>query len=128
MVHVNVTPEEVLRKILNEVSDEENNGIEDIASLASDDEIDVASSTSSNFDNPDSANEADQKNVTGNHDNASNSAGISQRCQPTRDRLIHDLKSALDQQNYNPVSLPTTEKLLLVIWKTQSLQIIWEYK
>ena len=42
MAHANVTPEEVLRKLLIEVSDEENDDIEDIASLASDDEIDVA--------------------------------------------------------------------------------------
>ena len=47
MAHINVTPKEVLRKILNEVSDEENDDTEDIASLASDDTIDVARSTSS---------------------------------------------------------------------------------
>ena len=34
MAHVNVRPEEVLSKILNKVSDEENDDIEDIASLA----------------------------------------------------------------------------------------------
>ena len=34
---VNVTPEEVLSKILNKVSDEENDDIEGIASLSSDD-------------------------------------------------------------------------------------------
>ena len=53
MAHANVTPEEVLRKILNEVSDEENDDIEDIASLVSGDEIDVVLSTSFNLDNPD---------------------------------------------------------------------------
>ena len=41
MAHVNVTPEEVLHKILNEPSDEENDDIEDIVSLASGEEIDV---------------------------------------------------------------------------------------
>ena len=40
--HANVAPEEVLRKILNKVSDEENDDIENIFSLASDDQIDVA--------------------------------------------------------------------------------------
>ena len=37
MALVNVTPEEVVSKILHEVFDEENDDIEDIASLASDD-------------------------------------------------------------------------------------------
>ena len=37
MTHVNVTPEEVLSKILNKVSDEENDDVEDIVSLASND-------------------------------------------------------------------------------------------
>ena len=109
MAHANVTPEEVLRKILNEVSNEENDNIEDIASLASGDEIDVVLSTSFNFDNPDDVNGADQ-NVTGNQDNASNTAETTQRRQLTRDRLIHDLESALDEQNYIPLSLPTTKK------------------
>ena len=77
MAHANVTPEEVLRKILNEVSDEENDDIEDIASLASGDKIDVLLSTSFNFDNRVDVNGADQ-NVTGNQDNASNTAGITQ--------------------------------------------------
>ena len=114
MAHANVTPEEVLRKTLNEVSDEENDDIEDIASLASGDKIDVVLSTSfffDNFDNTDDVNGADQ-NVTGNQDNASNTAGTTQRRQLTRDRLIHDLESALDKQNYIPLSLPTTEKTL----------------
>ena len=35
MAHVNVTPGEVLSKILNKVSDEGNNDIKDIALLAS---------------------------------------------------------------------------------------------
>ena len=109
MVHTNITPKEMLRKILNEVSDQENDDIEDIASFASDDEIDVALSTSFNCDNSDNVNRADQ-NVTRNQDNASNTAGTTQRCQLTRDRLIHDLESALDEQNYIPLSLPTTEK------------------
>ena len=74
MAHANATPEEVLRKILNEVSDEENDDIEDIASLAFGDKIDVVLSTSFNFDNLDDVNGADQ-NVTGNQDNASNTAG-----------------------------------------------------
>ena len=74
MAHTNVTPEEVLRKILNEVSDEENDDIEDIASLAFGDEIDVVLSTSFDFDNSDDVNGAEQ-NVTGNQDNASNTAG-----------------------------------------------------
>ena len=65
MAHANVIPEKMLRKNLNEVSDEENNDIEDTASLASDDEIDVALSTSFNFDNFDDVNVADQ-NVTSN--------------------------------------------------------------
>ena len=69
-----------------------------LASLASDDEIDVALSISFNFDNPDDVNKADQ-NVTGNQDNASHSAGTTQQRQLTRSRLIHDLKSALDEQN-----------------------------
>ena len=111
MAHANVTPEEVLSKILNEVSDEENDDIEDIASLASGDEIDVVQLTSFNFDNPDDVNGADQ-NDTGNQDNASNTAGTTQRRQLTRDKLIHDLESALDEQNYIPLSLPTTEKIL----------------
>ena len=46
-----------------------NNHIEDIASLASNDKIDVVPSTSFNFDDPDNVNGADQ-NVTGNQDNA----------------------------------------------------------
>ena len=37
MAHINVTPEEVLSKVLNEVSDEENDNIEDITFLASED-------------------------------------------------------------------------------------------
>ena len=65
MAHANVISEKMLRKNLNEVSDEENNDIEDTASLASDDEIDVALSTSFNFDNFDDVNGADQ-NVTSN--------------------------------------------------------------
>ena len=52
---------------MNEASDKENDDIEDKASLASDDEIDVAPSKSFNFNNFDDANGADQ-NVTGNHD------------------------------------------------------------
>ena len=50
-----------------------NDDIEDIAYLDSDDEIDVALSTSFNCDNPDDVNGADQ-NVTNNQDNASSSA------------------------------------------------------
>ena len=111
MAHANVTPVEVLRQILNEVSDEENDDIEDIASLASGDEINVALLTSFTFDNPDDVNGADQ-NVTSNQDNASNTAGTTQRRQLTRDRLINDLESALDEQNYISLSLPTTEKTL----------------
>ena len=99
MTHANATPEKVLRKILNKVSDEENDDIKDIASLASGDELDVVLSTSFNFDNPDDVNGGDQ-NVTGNQNNASNTAGTTQRCQLTPDRLIHDLESALDIQNY----------------------------
>ena len=83
MAHANVTPEEVLRKILNELSEKENDDIEDTAALASDDEIDVALSTSFNFDNPNDVNGADQ-NVTKNQDNASNTAGTTQRRQLTR--------------------------------------------
>ena len=94
---------------MNEVFDEENNDTEEIASLVSGDEIDVVLSTSFNFDNPDDVNAADQ-NVTGNLDNASNTAGTTQRRQLTRDRLLHDLESALDEQNYISLSLPTTEK------------------
>ena len=52
------------------------------------------------------------QNVTGNQDNASNTAGTTQRRQLTRDRLINDLESALDEHNYIPLSLPTTEKTL----------------
>ena len=111
MAHANVTPEKVLRKILNEVSDEESNDIEDIASLASGDKIDVVLSTSPNFNNPDDVNGADQ-NVTDNQDNASNCAGTTQRRQLTRDRLIHDQESALDEQNYIHLSLPTNKKTL----------------
>ena len=111
MAHANVTPEEVLRKVLNEVSDEENDDIEDIAFIASGDEIDVVLSTSFNFDNLDDVNGTDQ-NVTGNQDNASNTAGTTQPRQLTRDKLIHDLESALNEQNYIPLSLPTTEKTL----------------
>ena len=85
----------MLLKILNELSDEENDAIKDIASLASGDEIGVLS-TSFNFDNPDDVDGADQ-NVTGNQDNASNTAGTTQRHQFTHDRLIHDLESALDE-------------------------------
>ena len=99
----------MLRKILNEVSDEENNDIEDIVFLASGDEIDVVLSTSFNFDNPDDVNGADQ-NVTGNQDNASNTAGTTQRRQLNRDGLIHDLESALDEQHYISLSLATAEK------------------
>ena len=110
MAHADVTPEEVLRKILNEVSDEENDDIEDIASLASGDEIDVVLLTFFIFDNPDDVNGADQ-NVAGNQDNANNTAGTTQRRQLTHDKLIHDLASALEEQNYIPLNLPTTEKL-----------------
>ena len=117
----------MLRKIFNEISDKENNDIENIASLASDDKIDATLLTSFNFDNPDDVNGADQ-NVTGNQDNASNTAGTTEEHQLIRDKLIHDLESTLDKQNYIPLCLLTTEKLLLVIWKTQSLQIIWVYK
>ena len=85
MVYANVTPEEVLRKILKEVSDEENDNIEDIASLASGHEIDVVLSTSFNLGNLDDVNGADQ-NVTGNQDNASNTAGTTQRHQLTCNR------------------------------------------
>ena len=88
---------------MDEVSDEENDDIEDIASLAFGDKIDDVLSASFNFDNPDDVNGADQ-NVTGNQDNASNTAGTTQRRQLTRDRLIHDLESALDEQNYVPLS------------------------
>ena len=63
----------MLSKTFNKVSDEENDDIENIASLASDDEIDVAPSTSFDFDDSENVNGADQ-NVTGNDDNASNSA------------------------------------------------------
>ena len=101
MAHANVTPEEVFRKILNQVSDEENDGVEDVASLASDDEIDVALSLSFNFDNSDDLNGADH-NVTGNEDNASNTAETTQQRQLTRDRLIHDLESALDEKKLHP--------------------------
>ena len=59
MAHANVTHEEVLRKIWNEVFDEENDNIEDIVPLASGDETDVVLSTSFNFDNPDDVNGAD---------------------------------------------------------------------
>ena len=113
MIHTNanVTLEKWLRKILNEVSDEENDDIEDIASLVSGDEIDVVLLTSFNFDNPDDINGAD-KSVTGNQDNANNTAGTTQRRQLTRSRLIQDLERALDEQNYIPLSLPTTEKTL----------------
>ena len=109
VAHANVTPEEVLRIILNKVSDEENDIIEDIASLASDDEIDVALSTSFISDNPEDVNGADQT-VTGNQDNASIGAGTTQRRQLTQDRLIHDLESALDEHIHIPLSLRTTEK------------------
>ena len=84
-------------------------------------------STSFNFDNPDDVNGTD-RNVAGNQDNASNAAATTQRRQLTRDRLIHDLESALDEKNYIPLSLPTTEKTLTSYLKTQSLQIIWGYK
>ena len=93
-----------------------------MALSASDDEIDIALSTCFCFDNPDDVNGADQNvTVTGNQSNASNTAGTTQQRQLTRNRLNYDLESALDEQNYILVSLPTTEKLLLVTCKTQSL-------
>ena len=97
MAHAIETPKEVIRKVLNEVSDEENDDIEDIAYLDSDDEIDVALSTSFNCDNPDDVNGADQ-NVTNNQDNASSSAGTTQRRQLTRHKLIQHLESGLDEE------------------------------
>ena len=90
------------------ICNDENDDIEDIAYLAPGDEIDVALSTSFSFDNPDNVNRADQ-NITGNQGNASNTAGTTQRRQLTRDRLYHNLESALDEENYTPLSLPTTE-------------------
>ena len=96
MAHVNVTPEEVLSKILNQLPDDENDEIEDIASLASDDEIDVAPSKSFNIHDSDDVKGTDQ-NVTCYHSNQSNSTGSTERRQLTRDRLIHDLESALDK-------------------------------
>ena len=113
MVNVKVTPAEGLREILNGVSNEENDNIEGIVSLASNDKIDVAPSTSYNFHNPDNVKGADQ-NVTGNDDNVSNSTETTRQSQLTHDRLIHDLVSALNEQNYNAVSLPTTEKTFAI--------------
>ena len=69
-------------------------------------------------------NKADQ-NVTGNDNNANNSTETTQRHQLTRDILFPNLESVRNEQNYNPVSLSTTEKLLLVVWKAKSLQIYW---
>ena len=46
MAHINATLEEESSEILNEVSDDEEDDIEDMDSLASDDKIDVAPSTS----------------------------------------------------------------------------------
>ena len=54
-------------------------------------------------------NGADQ-NVTGIDDNVSNFTGTTQRRQLTRDRLTHDLESTLNEQSYNLVSFPATEK------------------
>ena len=114
IAHVNIiTFEEVLRKILNEVFVEENDDIEYIVFLASDDEIDMALSTSLNFDNPDDVNGADQS-VTDNHDNTSDSARTTQRRLLIRDRLIHDLESAFNEQNYLLISFPTTEKTFTI--------------
>ena len=77
MAHVNATNEEESSNILNEVSDEKKDDIQGIASLISDDEVDVAPSTSFSFDNPDDVNGADQ-NITGNDGNISNSTGTTQ--------------------------------------------------
>ena len=77
MARVNATNEEVPSNILNEVSDEKKDDIQGIASLISDDEIDVAPSTSFDFDNPDDVNGAEQ-NITGNDGNISNSTGTTQ--------------------------------------------------
>ena len=63
----------MLTKILNEESDEENN-IKSIASLASNDEVDVVPSTYFNFDDLDDVH-GDNQNVKGKEDNASNSTG-----------------------------------------------------
>ena len=104
---------------MNEVSDKENDNIEDVASLASDDKVNVAPSTSFNFDDPDEVNGADQ-NATGNDDNASNSTETTQRCQLTQNRLIHVLKSALNEQKYKRVSLSTTEKTYQLSEKTKA--------
>ena len=101
--------------------------IEDKASLASGDKIDVVLSTSFNFDNPDNVNGADQ-NVTGNQDNASNTAGTTHRRQLTRDRLIHDLESALDERNYILLSLPTTEKTFNSYMENPKPPNNWGYK
>ena len=91
MAHANVTPEEVLRKILNKVSDEENDDIEDIVSLASGDEVDVMLSTSFNFGNPDDVNGADKTS-----------------------QVIRTMQVIL-QEPHTDVSLPAIDQLM--IWK-----------
>ena len=89
---------------MNEVSDGENDDIEIITSLAFHKEIDVALSTSFNFDDPDNLNGADQ-NVAGNNDNANNSTETTQRSQLTRDRLFPCLESALNKKKLQPSKL-----------------------
>ena len=61
MVHANETPEEVLSKIFNDVSDEENDNIEGIAS---DDEINIAPSTAFGPDEADDATGAYHRQAT----------------------------------------------------------------
>ena len=111
MVHANVTPAEVLSNILNDVSDEENGDFDDKCCyrLASNDEIDVTPSTAFNFDKAEDTNGADH-NVANNDGSASISTGTAERRNLTGNRLVHDLESALDEQNYNPIGLSTAAK------------------
>ena len=125
MAYVNLKSEEVLSKILNDLIYEESYNIEDIASLAFDDEIDVWSSASFNFDDPDNVNGADQ------------TSQVMMTMQVLLELhsdvsllvigLINNLEKALNEQNYNTVSLKTTEKRTSYSKKPKPLNT-WGYK
>ena len=88
-------------KTLNDVSDEENNNLEDTASLPFDDELDVAPSTAVCPDDVNDANGTDH-NVADNDDNASIFTGTIHIDLSLWVIIVHDLESVLHKQNYIP--------------------------
>ena len=106
MTQLELTAEEVLNKIMDS-SDEENNDMDEICSVTSNNDVDDTLSTAVAVNEVEQIDDlAEVSTAFTYYSTARTSARL-----PTRNRLVYNLESALDERNYEKFSPPETSKI-----------------